>query len=541
MKFVMTKQVRRYAIEHLGCSLTSTDAQIIDAVAKAVADNKLSKAKLAKLCSTQTPADNSAALAKSIADAVSKALADAVPKKDTRTDTKTTPEGQGELVNNLVNKRLQDLGLQNADGSTPTTLLSKSSQFSRPDQVRLKSASEQYDNTRKGAICPQTTATGGRHSKAGQPAQIAGRCLDHPSELDKACIGSYFKWALATSSDPRDIPRQLQLTDHDRDLVNWSMRNHKWTGNIKALDQSGKLDNCKMSEYQIKGLLDDSTSGGVEAAPVVFDDAVILTPILFGEFFPDVNLINIARGRRIHGFSMGNPTFTSGTPEGMAIQPFDTSSFIAAFDTTVYNAVGAMEIGLDFEEDAPADIGGIVIERYGLQAMAYLDRVIPIGDGVVEPLGFFNSTGTTVVNSDNNIGGPPTVSDYEGLMFGLPKQFRKEAGARTLYAGNELSYRRSRSIPVGPTDERRVFGMTHQDYRLLDTDYRINAFIPNNMVAYINLKRYRMYRRLGLTVRVETAGNYLASRNLKLIVLRMRFGGQLELGQACAVSTDMQS
>jgi hypothetical protein len=126
-------------------------------------------------------------------------------------------------------------------------------------------------------------------------------------------------------------------------------------------------------------------------------------------------------------------------------------------------------------------------------------------------------------------------------MFGVVKAFRKEPGAQNAFLGNEVSYRRARAIPVGPTDERRVFGMTHGDYTLLDHPYKIQVDVPNNKVCFGNWKRYRMYRRLGLNVRIETAGNYLSIRNLKLIVMRMRFGGQPELGGAFAVMTDAQA
>jgi hypothetical protein len=50
-----------------------------------------------------------------------------------------------------------------------------------------------------------------------------------------------------------------------------------------------------------------------------------------------------------------------------------------------------------------------------------------------------------------------------------------------------------------------------------------------------------MYRRLGLMVRIETAGSTLALANLKLIVVRMRYGGNLTLGSAAAVATTGQA
>ncbi len=42
----------------------------------------------------------------------------------------------------------------------------------------------------------------------------------------------------------------------------------------------------KLTDVEIKALPDDGTSGGLEAGPIVFDDAMILTPILYGETLP---------------------------------------------------------------------------------------------------------------------------------------------------------------------------------------------------------------------------------------------------------------
>lgn len=546
MKFKMTVAVKRYAVEKLGCSLDSTDVQIIDACARAIADKTLTRKELARLCGTEESAEQR--IASEVQRQVTEALKGAglLGKKTKKETKKEAPPASPDqtAIDQAVDKKLAALGIT---GASPSEVFGKSSNYLKEDHVRLKGVEEQFDRTRKSAVCPSHTALGSKHAFAGQPASHMGRPLDHPSDLDKAVIGAYFKFAITKGGSVQDVPRRLKMTDTDRELVQYAMHKMSWTGVLSRSDPDGEdiggtpLNRVRLTDFQRKGLLDDTASGGLEAAPVIFDDAVILTPVLYGELYPLVNVIPINSGRRIHGFSMGNPTFTSGTPEGTAITPFDTASFIAAFDTAIYNAVGAMEIGLDFEEDAPNDIGGIVVERYGLKAMEYLDRVIAMGDGVTEPLGIFLATGTTAVNSDNNLAGPPTVSDYEGLAFGLPKQFRREAGARLAFVGNDVSYRRARGIPVGPADERRVFGMDEQDYKLFGVDYKIQNNIPNNWVGYANFRRYRMYRRLGLNVRIETAGNYLATRNLRVVVLRMRYGGQPELGQAFAISQDFQA
>jgi HK97 family phage major capsid protein len=552
MKFKLTKRVRLWCIEKLGVAVDAADATFIKASAAALASGKITKSALADLCGTK--ADETSDIARQVAESVAAQLAKLLPNKkgaDVKKPEKKKSKPANpitEQVNAAVDARLKEMGMSEGNSpNSPTALLGKSVLYVGPkDTIRVKSAIESYEATTKMAVCPERTMSGAKHPRAGMPATHAGRTLYHASERDKAVAGSFFKFSLASQSNPRDIPRPLQMTDHDKDIMQWALRNSSWTGIIKGhgeQDMPGSIsvNSRKLSEMEIKALLDDSVSGGLEAAPIVFDDAVILTPVLYGELFPDVNVMNISRGRRIEGFSMSNPTFTSGTAEGTAITPFNTASFVSAFDTTIYNAVAAMEIGLDFEEDAPNDIGGIVTERYGLTAMAWLDEQIAVGDGVTEPEGIFTTAGTTTVNSDNGTGGPPTVSDYEGLMFGVAKEYRKEPGARTVFVGNETSYRRARAIPVGPADERRVFGMTHADYKMLDQDYRIQNSIGNSQIGYVNLKRYRMYRRLGLNIRIETAGNYLSLRNIKLIVLRMRFGGHLELGGAAAIMSDSQS
>ena len=338
------------------------------------------------------------------------------------------------------------------------------------------------------------------------------------------------------------------MTDHDKELMEYALRNVAWSGMVGGTGSENgatKVDNRKLTEMEIKAILDDSTSGGLEAAPIVFDDAVILTPVLHGELFPLVNTVPIARGRRVEGFSLGNPTFTSGTAEGTAIDLFDTSSYISAFDTTIFNAVGAMEIGLDFEEDSPVNIGALVAQRYGEKAMEWLDNQIVNGDGTTEPQGILNASGTTTVSSTNGASGPPTVDDYEGLMFGINKEYRTAADkARTVFIGNDTTYKRARAISVGSSDARRVFGMevnAHGDYNLLGHGYKVQNDVGNANIAFANLRYYRMYRRLGLNVRVETGGKELARKNQKLIVVRMRWGGQLELGGAAAKITDAQS
>ena len=288
--------------------------------------------------------------------------------------------------------------------------------------------------------------------------------------------------------------------------------------------------------------MDDATSGGLEIAPISFDNALIVIPVLFGEFFPSVNVVNITRGRRIEGGSVASVTINSGGADGTNIPLENTAGFISAFDTTIFVADGAIEFGLDFLSDSPTNIMDLVERDYGNKMLEYLDTQIVTGDGTTEPEGIMNATGTTSVAATNGATGPPTVGDYEGLMFGVAKNYKTgHPNNRIMFGANETTYRRARGIAVGGTDQRRVFGMTHNDYLLFGHPYGINESFTNRQSFFGVMPRYRMYRRLAPSVKVTTEGKTLVRGNLALMTVRGRFGGQVEDGSAFAVTTDGQS
>jgi len=413
-------------------------------------------------------------------------------------------------------------------------------------QIRDKGAHTQYDATRKSATYPLQTKSGRAHPFAGQRVIEGQRYLDEPSELDKAISGAYIKWSLCGGGNEGGVPRQFKLTDHDMQLMQYALHEMKWVGVIHGegseVEGSMSLKHpTKLTPMQIKAVLDDNTSGGLEVAPIAFDDDIIRTPLLNGEVFPLVKVVNITRGRRIEGASIGNVTLGSST-EGTAITLFNTASFIAAFDTTIFVVAGAIEIGLDFLSDSPVDVAGIVTETYGQQLLTWLDNQIQNGDGTTEPEGIRVAAGTVSVNATNGAGGPPTVNDYEALLFGVAKQYKQGyASNRIAYCATETTYRRARAIFVSATDARRIFGMTHEDYMLLGHPYKIQGNHTNRQITFCNYARYRLYRRLGLTVKRTTEGYTLTRANTMLITARARFGGNLEDGNACAYCADAQS
>lgn len=528
----LTNAMKSYAESKLGVKKGSADKDYTKAVSAAVASGALSGVDYMNLVNDKAPAPTPEP----------KTDKGGKPKKKKAAPAGMTPEEVTKLVKAATKKAVKAAGLGRTDAlPTPQEVYGNGA----VTQARVKSAAEMYSTTKTAALYPtKSRVSGEEHPLAGHQATYMGRPLDRPSDLDKAVSGAWFKWCIKSSNGGSNngIPQNLQVTPHDQDLVMHAMKHMAWTGHVKGA-QGGeyKVNRKKLTEFETKALLDDTVSGGIEITPVVFDDAIVMIPVLFGELFPFVNVTNIPKGRRVKSGSMQNPTFSSGTAEGTAIQPFNTSAFVGAFDTPIHVAVGAMETGLDFEEDTAVDLGSAIVEKYGDKALEWLDRVIAVGNGYNEPLGILNTTGLVAIGTDNGVAGPPTVSDYEGLYFGLAKQWRNEAGAMTAYIGNDTSYRRAMGIQVGPGDERRVFGMEHDAYQMLKRPFKVQNDIPNSKLCFVNLKRYRMYRRLGLTVRMETAGRQLALSNTKLLVLRMRYGGQMENANAVAINNDAQS
>jgi len=523
--FPLTTALKEFAIANLGCSKSSSDSDFRKAIALSLAGSGPHKGKI-------TPSQ-----LKSLA-----AQADAPVKKKKAAPASTgmSQEQIDEIVSKSVEAALKKHGVSKSDASdlTPAALFGGSGSHN----IRIKSVADRYSTTTTKAFYPETSGSGDlvrKHALAGRPAEYDFRQLDHPSDLAKAVSGAYYKWAVSKSAGIGEIPRHLKMTDHDYDLINYAARELPWTGIIKG-SYAGEVavDGQRLTELQYKSILDDTISGGLEAAPVVFDDALILYPVLYGELFPFVNVINVSQGRRMKGAAMNNPTITSGVAEGTAITPFSTSGFISAFDTPIYPSVGAVLLGMDFEEDTPIGFGARITQQWGLVMQQQLDKYIAVGDGVSQPLGIMNTASPRSINSENGPGGKLTIGDLEALMFALEKQYRFEAGAMTAYLGNDLSYRRFRKIPVGPGDERRVQGMDYGSYTAIDRPFKIQNDVDDGAVAYVNLKRYRMYRRLGMTIRVVTEGQHLALTNQRLIVVRMRFGGQMETGNAVSLFTD---
>lgn len=399
---------------------------------------------------------------------------------------------------------------------------------------RVKKASEGYSTT-KSAVCYTSDHPNHPSRKAGMPVlYYKGEAgvptqIDTMTEAEYALIGAYAK------HQARKAGLDIRLNEHEESLVKELVHEHRFCGQINKDFAFGR----QLGDFERKTILDGATSGGNEAVPEFFDTRIITTPLLYGELFPYVNVMDMPRGSSVDGFSMGNPTFVS-TASGTGITPFDTTSYIAAFDTTIYPASCAIELGLDWESDAVANFGQQLMQVIGFAAMKWLDEQIAVGDGTTEPQGIFTATGTSVASA-NGTSGPVTYNDALTLAFGLAKEARNAFGGnRVRYVMNDTNYKHFMAIVTGVTgDTRPIFGMNFKDYMLGDYPVSVQNNITVSDLAFCNLAAYRMYRRQGLQFVVDETGRTSRLANTKLVLARMRWGGQLSLPTVyCAQMTD---
>ncbi len=518
----LSARQKSWLVENCDVAKDATNDEFLAAAAKALIDGIVTPEKWAELGQEEKSADSDVRLdtlldtMKGLTDAVSKMNQPAAPAEPADKDeTKETPADEKSWLD---------------------TLKSNLTDTSEVD-VRVKGAWENYNTTKSALAFPSHTKSGRPHPHAGQPVKRysdSNETIDESSELEKAVSGAWAKFLCSTIKHGGMKSLGFHaLPEHDKELIYYAMDHMKWGG---ATDGGNYADinNRKLSAFEQKALIDDATSGGLEAAPIVFDDDVIQTPLLHGELYPLVSVRPIDRGRRIEGVSTGTVTASWGGIDDTSIALFNTASYVSAFDTTIHRWEGSIQIGLDFLSDTPIDFGAHVTSQYGERLLEDLDDVIAAGNGSTQPEGIINKSGYTSVAW----GGTTSLGNYESLRFGVPKnEHRPNLLNSAVFVGTETSYQRARALPVGASDARRLGGMDYSSYRWMERDYKINESLTNQQIAYVLLGRYRMYQRRGLTLRSSTEGDTLIRKNNMLIAATARFGGQLERGAVAAITT----
>jgi HK97 family phage major capsid protein len=371
---------------------------------------------------------------------------------------------------------------------------------------------------------------------SGQRVELCGRGLDVPSMADKALAGVWAKFQIMSVTNRfggSPMAAWERLNDHEKSLLHHLTENEMWDDSDDRYDRQRK-------GYPggVKALIDDAGSGGLEAAPIVFDDQVIQIPLLYGELLPLVTQIPLSRGRRVEGVQLGNITASWGGIDHTTVTLFNTASLVTALNTTVYRWEGALTIGLDFISDTPINFGTLITQKYGERLLNDLDDVIATGNGTTQPEGIMTKTGTTSVA----FGGATTLTAYETLRSSVTKaELKAIPTGSAVFCGTETAYTRAMGIPVGASDVRRLsntINMPNYDgYVWMGRPYKVNDSLANNQIFFAAMPRYRMYRRKGFAVRTSTEGDTLIRANEMLLTVMARYGGQLERGACAAVTT----
>lgn len=511
------------------------DADTIQKVAsKAIADDVLSLEKYIELTKEEKVEE-----AKGIASTLDKLstgmekLTTFLTKEEKKVDENDEGDGAGSISDDKKQGMMSISGMVAEQGGMPND----SKEGDKAHLPRMKNVKEMFSNTKTAMTYPTNTKQGNPHSFAGQPVVYQGRSLDKSTDYDKALTGAFLKFHIA-SITPRVAGNPERawevLPEMDKALLHNLCAEEMWD----ATRKEGKPSFVKGYRGGVKQLIDDVVSGGFEAAPIVFDDQVIETPLLYGELYPLVHEVPLPRGRRVEGVSIGTITAGWGGIDAVAITLFNTAGYVAAFDTTVYRWEGAVVIGLDFLSDSPIDFGATLSRQAGERLLEDLDDVIAVGNGATQPQGVMNAAGTTVVA----FGGATTLGSYEALMFSIHKRELKASVKNSIvFCGTDTSYQRARSLNVTAADARRLGGGEqgqgdYRSYRWMDRPYKINESLTNQQLFYAVLARYRMYRRKGFSLRTSTEGSTLIRDNEMLLAFMARYGGQLERGATAGVT-----
>lgn len=537
----MTAKLKSWLTEYCDVDQKATDDDFRKAAGVALAGGKLSTDKFAELTAEEAKEltefeRQMDSMQKKIDKLVELELAKAEVKTEIKAEEKAEEKKEEKITPPEEKAKFNTDGLKSMSGIIAGASETGSEKTSN---IRVKEAVEHYGTTKSALIYPERTKGDRPHPLAGHHVQQfeGGRNLDILSDREKAVCGAWLQLQLATkrSGGSKNVGWSM-LPEHSKNLVLWGMDNLKWSGASDGGDRSD-INERFLTPSEKQALIDDATSGGIEAAPIVFDDSVIQTPLLHSELLPLVTQIPLDRGRRIEGVATGTVTGGWGGVDDSAISLFNTASYVSAFDTTIFRWEGSIRIGLDFLSDTPIDFATHVSTQYGERLLEDLDNIIATGNGSTQPEGVINKSGVTSVS----FGGATSIGNYESLRFGVAKpEHRANLLASAVFCGTEESFERARAIPVGASDARRIFGLGHftQDYELSGAPYKINESLANTQIFYAVLARYRMYRRRGITIRTSTEGDTLIRRNLMLMVATARYGGQLERGAVAAITTN---
>lgn len=524
----LTQKLRDHMVAHHGVAADASDDALKSAVASALVAGKLSTKELDEMTAD---ADPKAKIAGIVTEVVTPMFADLTKQMEKLVGMATHHTSDG--------KPAAAPAEHNAEKAKEAAEFIKAaaidSQNKQAGEVRVKKASESYEDTRSGCVWQKAGDVG--EYASGKPAFIwegveggsggTPRYIDHPSRLQEAKGAAYLKLMLRKQCP--ELRGRIRISDHEMDLIKETIHEHRFIGAM--MEKGACLNRRKLSDLEVKAVLDEAgTSVGAEVVPEFFDDAIIRTPLLHGELAPYVEYVPVTRGSSADSASIGTPTFVS-TASGTAITPFNTASYVTAFDTNFYPASCAVQFGNDFLEDATPGFFNAVMAQIGEESKRWLDEQIAVGDGTTEPQGIFTASGTAVTPDSSHTFSSLTYADIVTLAFGINKAARNAfGGSYTRFVMNDPQYKELMQLATGVTgDTRPVFGVMWKEYMLGDYPVSVQNNISNGNLALCNLRGYRMYRRRGLSFITDNVGSTHRLADLTTLLGRMRWGGKITL------------
>ena len=525
----LTESLKSHMRTKHGLPVDATDETVTKSVSEALQFGKLDASTFAELVQEKAPDAKSAindAVAKAVSDAMSPLMAQFKTLADAKQAGNGTAGNGGVDIASEIDKAVAAQIAKVSGEQTGGGMAQRAAKIYSMADAKVKRVIDRYSSQRKSLLYSNDS----RHYELrGRPVSFEGRSLQEPSTADYAVAGAFLRMAYGEGD---------RLTEHQQELVAYALHELPWTG---LVNNGGiEVNNRLLTEFERKAVLDDAgnTSGGSYAAPQILEDMIVVTPLLYGELFPQVSVMTVTGGRQFRNLTMGRitGTWSGNSIEGSTLDLFDTTGFISTLDTNVFDFTMGIEIGLNWQEDSQiVGMAERIVQLMGREAQIQLDKVIATGDGTTQPQGLTNATGAVSVSSTNLGVGPAVLSDAEGVMLGVNKAHKE--GGRNVFVSNETNWRRFSTLPVAAGWNQRMFDPN--SYMLYGHMWKIQNDLTNAQLLFFNGRHYQMIRRLGIQFIRETRGATLVRKNLELIVARMRYGGRMLLGGAVAKMTNL--
>ena len=501
---------------------------------------------------------------KAAQDAEAAAATETVPATETKTKTKSVDEpptaeelaaakipSEDEMeayVDARLKAMLGGAKPRGTDGaSVGDQVLAAGAKAHQDKQIRAdhKKVAERFSSERQTAVFKSGP-------RAGRPVSDEGRAMFQASDLDNVACGVWCK-----------VQAGLPMTEQDTQIFEYMLKELPWVGydakrvsgrklteheqaEIKSHYGMGGYDPTHPKHRDFKDLIDETGgSGAGHAVPEVYDDQLIILPILTGEILQYVNLINLPRGSALEGATVANPTFTWGgvAIEGTTLTEITTTSFIADYTIPVFRTAARIDMGQDWMEDALPNMFGQIQDRFRVAHLNDLGVQVAEGDGTTQPQGYKNASGIVAV-TPTNPNGQPAVADFANLLFGVTKAYKfkegQASGASAVFSSNETRYKQARQIQIGSGDNRYHHGPDLESYMLYGHPNVIDdTGMAMTDYAFLQAKGYRLVRRRGLRFRRADTGFTPYTTNLTTLVADARYGGKMERGGYCALISNL--